>query len=176
MWRSACPKARLRTGGMRPQGELEFANGNYYLPTIIEGLNATTCASAQEEIFGPVLVAMQFDRRGRPDRTGQRQRVCAGGRASGRAITSARGAMRARCRPATCGSTPTSSSRFPRPFGGWRDSGLGREKGRLGILQYMEQKSVYWGMNDMPLPVGAGSEMMSVLGHRRDHLRRGRPA
>ena len=38
------------------------------------------------------------------------------------------------------------------PFGGWRDSGLGREKGRLGILQYMEQKSVYWGLNEQPLP------------------------
>ena len=37
------------------------------------------------------------------------------------------------------------------PFGGWRDSGLGREKGRLGIQQYMEQKSLYWGMNEHPL-------------------------
>ncbi|MDF5939291.1 aldehyde dehydrogenase family protein [Pseudomonas aeruginosa] len=37
------------------------------------------------------------------------------------------------------------------PFGGWRDSGLGREKGRLGILQYMEQKSLYWGLNEQPL-------------------------
>lgn len=38
------------------------------------------------------------------------------------------------------------------PFGGWRDSGLGREKGREGILQYMEQKSLYWGLNAQPLP------------------------
>ncbi len=37
------------------------------------------------------------------------------------------------------------------PFGGWRDSGLGREKGRLGIQQYMEQKSLYWGMNESPI-------------------------
>ena len=37
------------------------------------------------------------------------------------------------------------------PFGGWRDSGLGREKGRLGIQQYMEQKSLYWGLNEAPL-------------------------
>jgi len=38
------------------------------------------------------------------------------------------------------------------PFGGWRDSGLGREKGREGIFQYMEQKSMYWGTNEKPLP------------------------
>ncbi|MNT23886.1 Betaine aldehyde dehydrogenase [compost metagenome] len=37
------------------------------------------------------------------------------------------------------------------PFGGWRDSGLGREKGRMGIQQYMEQKSLYWGLNESPL-------------------------
>ena len=33
------------------------------------------------------------------------------------------------------------------PFGGWRDSGIGREKGRLGLLEYMRQKSLYWGLN-----------------------------
>ncbi len=38
------------------------------------------------------------------------------------------------------------------PFGGWRDSGFGREKGRLGIRQYMHQKSLYWGLNEQPLP------------------------
>jgi betaine-aldehyde dehydrogenase len=37
------------------------------------------------------------------------------------------------------------------PFGGWRDSGIGREKGRLGIREYMEQKSLYWGLNEQPL-------------------------
>ena len=31
-------------------------------------------------------------------------------------------------------------------------SGLGREKGRLGILRYMRQKSLYWGLNETPLP------------------------
>jgi betaine-aldehyde dehydrogenase len=36
------------------------------------------------------------------------------------------------------------------PFGGWRDSGLGREKAR-GHQQYMEQKSMYWGTNEQPI-------------------------
>ena len=38
------------------------------------------------------------------------------------------------------------------PFGGTRDSGLGREKGRLGLLEYKAQKSLYWGLNQEPLP------------------------
>ena len=38
------------------------------------------------------------------------------------------------------------------PFGGVKQSGTGREKGRLGILEYTAQKSFYWGLNDAPLP------------------------
>ena len=38
------------------------------------------------------------------------------------------------------------------PFGGVKESGLGREKGRLGIQRYMRQKSLYWGLNEAPLP------------------------
>jgi acyl-CoA reductase-like NAD-dependent aldehyde dehydrogenase len=37
------------------------------------------------------------------------------------------------------------------PFGGWKDSGTGREKGYLGIREYMQQKSLYWGLNAVPL-------------------------
>jgi len=38
------------------------------------------------------------------------------------------------------------------PFSGIKESGLRTEKGRLRILQYKHQKSLYWGMNEMPLP------------------------
>ncbi|MEI5710443.1 aldehyde dehydrogenase family protein, partial [Streptomyces brasiliscabiei] len=38
----------------------ELAEGSYYLPTIIEGLPHDS-AVCQEEIFGPVLVAMAYD-------------------------------------------------------------------------------------------------------------------
>jgi acyl-CoA reductase-like NAD-dependent aldehyde dehydrogenase len=30
------------------------------------------------------------------------------------------------------------------PFGGFKESGIGREKGRLGILSYMQQKAFIW--------------------------------
>jgi betaine-aldehyde dehydrogenase len=38
------------------------------------------------------------------------------------------------------------------PFAGRKDSGIGVEKGRLGIRNYMRQKSVYWGLNEAPMP------------------------
>ena len=41
------------------------------------------------------------------------------------------------------------------PFGGIKQSGVGREKGRQGILEYTRQKGFYWGLNDAPLPWAA---------------------
>lgn len=37
------------------------------------------------------------------------------------------------------------------PFSGVKMSGYGQEKGRLGILQYTNQKSLYWGLNETPI-------------------------
>ena len=36
-------------------------------------------------------------------------------------------------------------------FGGLRDSGLGRERGREAVRAYMQQKSLYWGLNAEPI-------------------------
>jgi betaine-aldehyde dehydrogenase len=38
------------------------------------------------------------------------------------------------------------------PFGGEKDAGIGREKGREGIRAYMAQKSVYVDLSARPLP------------------------
>jgi acyl-CoA reductase-like NAD-dependent aldehyde dehydrogenase len=38
------------------------------------------------------------------------------------------------------------------PFGGTKDSGVGREKGREGIRAWMSQKSLYFDLSDQPHP------------------------
>lgn len=38
------------------------------------------------------------------------------------------------------------------PFSGMKDSGLGTEKGREGIRAYARQKSLYWGLDEEPIP------------------------
>ena len=139
---------RLRTGGQRPSGA-SFERGNYYLPTIIEGLT-NTARTSQEEIFGPVLVAMPFD--SEEDLIAQANdslyALAAGiwTRDYKRAWRIARAVQ-----AGTVWINTYKQFSIATPFGGWRDSGLGREKGRDGIRQYMEQKSVYWGMNDAPM-------------------------
>ncbi|AMO99619.1 aldehyde dehydrogenase family protein [Collimonas arenae] len=140
---------QIRTGGTRPTGAL-FERGNYYLPTIIEGLTNEQ-RICQEEIFGPVLVAMPFENE--EDLIAQaNDSVYA--LAAGIWTRDYKKAWRFG-RAVQAGNVWINTYKqlsISTPFGGWRDSGLGREKGRLGILQYMEQKSMYWGLNEQPLP------------------------
>ena len=140
---------QLRTGGMRPD-VAGLGNGYFYTPTIIEGLdnNARIC---QEEIFGPVLVAMPFD--DEDDLIAQANDSIYA-LAAGIWTRDYKRAWRV-ARSVQAGNVWINTYKqfsISTPFGGWRDSGLGREKGRLGILQYMEQKAVYWGLNEQPLP------------------------
>jgi betaine-aldehyde dehydrogenase len=140
--------ASVRTGGARPQGEL-YARGNYYLPTILEGVKNTD-QICQQEIFGPILVAMPFD---------SEEDLIAQANDSVYALAAGiwtRDYKRAwrigrAVQAGTVWINTYKQFSISTPFGGWRDSGLGREKGRLGILQYMEQKSLYWGLNEQPL-------------------------
>jgi len=139
---------RLLTGGHRPEGAL-YDRGNYYRPTILEGLR-NTAQTCRQEIFGPVLVAMPFD---------DEQDLIAQANDSVYALAAGiwtrdyKKAWRI-ARAVQAGTVWINTYKqfsISTPFGGWRDSGLGREKGRLGIQQYMEQKSLYWGLNDQPL-------------------------
>jgi acyl-CoA reductase-like NAD-dependent aldehyde dehydrogenase len=140
---------RIRTGGVRPKGE-KFERGYFYTPTIIEGLSNDQ-RICQEEIFGPVLVAMPFDDE---DDLIRQANDSVYALAAGIWTRDYKRAWRIG-RAVQAGNVWINTYKqfsISTPFGGWRDSGLGREKGRLGILQYMEQKAMYWGMNEQPLP------------------------
>ena len=139
---------RLRLGGQRPSGGV-YDQGYFYPPTILEGLHNQQQV-CQEEIFGPVLVAMPFDDEEQLlEQANDSLYALAAGiwsRDYKRAW-----ALGRRLQAGTVWINTYKQFSISTPFGGWRDSGLGREKGRLGILQYMEQKSLYWGMNQQPL-------------------------
>ncbi|BCQ29509.1 aldehyde dehydrogenase family protein (plasmid) [Caballeronia sp. NK8] len=139
----------LLCGGERPSGEGR-EKGFFFLPTIIEGLtnDARMC---QEEIFGPVLAALPFD-----DEAALLAQAndSVFGLAAGiwtRDYKRAWGMARA-LNTGTVWINTYKQFSISTPFGGWKDSGMGREKGRLGLREYMQQKSLYWGLNDAPLP------------------------
>jgi acyl-CoA reductase-like NAD-dependent aldehyde dehydrogenase len=139
----------IRTGGVRPHGN-GLDKGYFYTPTILEGLT-NNARITQEEIFGPVLVAMPFD---------NEEELIVQANDSVYALAAgvwSRDFKRAwkLGRAVQAGTVWVNTYKqfsVSTPFGGWRDSGLGREKGREGIFQYMEQKSMYWGTNEQPLP------------------------
>jgi betaine-aldehyde dehydrogenase len=143
---------RLLCGGQRPEGEGR-ERGFYYTPTIFEGLTNDQ-ALCRDEVFGPVLVALPFD--DEDDLIAQANdsvyALAAGiwTRDYKRAWKIGRAVQ-----AGTVWINTYKQFSISTPFGGWRDSGLGREKGRLGLRQYMQQKSLYWGLDEQPLPWAA---------------------
>ncbi|HFK7185530.1 TPA: aldehyde dehydrogenase [Serratia odorifera] len=135
---------RVLIGGEIP-ADPQLANGSYYLPTIIEGLNneARVC---QEEIFGPVLVAMPFDDEAQLIEMANDSvyGLAAGiwSRDFPRAM-----ALASQLETGTVWINTYKTFSISTPFGGFKHSGLGREKGLHGIKAYMQQKSVYLALN-----------------------------
>ena len=140
---------RLLTGGERPAGPA-YDRGSFYAPTIFEGLDndARIC---QEEIFGPVLVTLPFDDEADLLRQANDSVY---GLASGIWTSDYKKAWRVG-RALDTGTVWINTYKqlsISTPFGGTKDAGIGREKGRLGLLEYTRQKSMYLGLNEQPLP------------------------
>jgi acyl-CoA reductase-like NAD-dependent aldehyde dehydrogenase len=144
---------RLLAGGARPSHPT-LADGSYYLPTVIEGL-PNTARMCREEIFGPVLALLPWE--SEDDLVAQ----CNDndyGLACGIWTRDYPTAWRlgAALQTGTVWINTYKQLSVSTPFGGVKDSGTGREKGRDGVREYMSQKSYYWGMNPQPLPWAGG--------------------
>ncbi|WP_199507238.1 MULTISPECIES: aldehyde dehydrogenase [unclassified Psychrobacter] len=124
--------------------------GSYYAPTIITGLSneAQVC---QEEIFGPVLVVMPFSDE---EALVAEANNSIYGLAAGiwtedyrKALTTAK-----RLEAGTIWINTYKKFSIATPFSGHKESGVGKEKGRLGILDYMQTKSIFLNLDDTPNP------------------------
>lgn len=126
----------------------DLAKGSFYEPTIITGLKNTDSV-CQEEIFGPVLVVMRFDDE---EELVQAANDSIYGLAAGVWSENFRRAwqLARRLEAGTVWINTYKKFSIATPFGGFKESGIGREKGRLGILSYMQQKSIFIGLNEAP--------------------------
>lgn len=140
---------RLLAGG-RPPADAALANGYYFLPTIIDGLRNGD-RMCQEEIFGPVLALMEFDDEQDLLRQANDSSYALAAGIWSRDYKRAWRLGRA-LQAGTVWINTYKQLSISTPFGGFKDSGLGREKGRLGLLEYTQQKSLYWGLNAAPMP------------------------
>jgi aldehyde dehydrogenase (NAD+) len=135
--------ARLVAGGDRPGGEL--AQGNFVNPTLFADVD-NSMSIAREEVFGPVLVAMPFDDEEHAIKLANDTEY---GLGAGVYTTNvARGFRMAKAiRAGTVGINEYTV--WPNaPFGGLKQSGLGREGGWGSIEAFTETKSVIVGLSD----------------------------
>lgn len=137
--------AEILLGGARPE-DPRLAKGAFYLPTIVSGMS-NKAQIAQQEIFGPVLCAFPFDNE---DDLIQQANDVNFGLASGIWTADYKKAWRIG-RALEAGIVWINTYKqfsTAAPFGGFKESGLGREKGLQGIRTYQQVKSIFWSMAD----------------------------
>ncbi len=129
--------AKVALGGGRPSG---LDKGYYVEPTLFVDVD-NSMRIAQEEIFGPVLSVIPYE--------GDEQAVAIANDSSyglcGSVWTSdpARGLdVARRVRTGTYMLNSAIPIDFATPFGGYKESGLGREFGPEGLELFLEQKSI----------------------------------
>ena len=132
--------ARLLAGGARLSGA-EFERGYFFPPTVLADTNHSMKIMT-EETFGPVVGLMRVE-------TLDEAIACANDTPYGLAAfvfsKNLANALRAaeRCEAGSVWVNNIHRSYNQVPFGGYKESGLGREKSRYGLEEYLELKTIY---------------------------------
>lgn len=132
--------AKLALGG-GPATRPECGEGWFVEPTVFTGVT-NNMRIAQEEVFGPVLSVIKFKDEEEAARIANDVRFGLGSGVwtndIGRAIR-----MSERIQAGTVWVNTYRAVSYMSPFGGYKDSGLGRESGIESIYEYLQTKSVW---------------------------------
>nr|WP_202449703.1 aldehyde dehydrogenase [Streptomyces sp. SID4917] len=129
--------ARLVTGG--PEVPTGLEAGYYVTPTLFADVD-NSMRIAQEEIFGPVLVVIPFDDDDHAVRIANDSPYgLSGGVWTADETRALKIARNIRTGTFSVNGAPYS---FDAPFGGFKNSGIGREFGTTGLGQYIEYKTI----------------------------------
>ncbi len=135
--------ARILCGGREPEGE-KYANGFFFLPTVMENVDHSMRVM-REETFGPVAPVMHF-------RTLDEAIKLANDTEYGLAAYIFTNDLTTAIRAAEkleaggIGVNVNNVAEIQAPFGGWKQSGLGRELGHYGLEEYFELKHIRLGL------------------------------
>jgi len=132
---------RFACGGGRPAG---LDRGFFVEPTVIAGLD-NDAKAAREEIFGPVLVVIPHDGDDDAVRIANDSPYGLSGSVTSADLERAR-AVAARVRTGTIAVNGGVWFSADAPFGGYKQSGIGREMGVAGFEEYLETKTIAEGI------------------------------
>ena len=138
---------RIITGGHRiTEGSL--GNGAFMEPTLIE-VPDNRCTVCREEIFGPVAVVQRFSSEDEAIALANDSAFGLGGavwtRDINRALRVARGVRTGRMWVNTYNQIPAGA-----PFGGYKESGIGRETHKMLLDSYSQVKNVLINLGEEP--------------------------
>jgi acyl-CoA reductase-like NAD-dependent aldehyde dehydrogenase len=123
-----------------PDAPTGFDKGFFVRPTLFTDVD-NSMTIAQEEIFGPVLAVIPFDDEDDAVRIANDSPYGLAGNVMAGTLDHAL-AVAKRLRAGFIGLNGTAGYGADTPFGGYKDSGVGRQNGVCGFDQYTEVKSV----------------------------------
>jgi succinate-semialdehyde dehydrogenase/glutarate-semialdehyde dehydrogenase len=146
--------ARVRAGARMPEGR-----GYFYPPTVLTDI-PPGARITREEIFGPVAAIQTFTTEEEVLRAANDTEYGLVGYLYTRDLNRAL-RMSERLETGMVGLNRGYVSDPSAPFGGMKQSGVGREGGNTGIDEYLEQKYLAIDMTPAPVPVPAAAQAPS---------------
>lgn len=131
--------ARVVVGGGAPALPPELSGGWFVEPTLLTGVE-NSMRVAQEEIFGPVLAVLEYD--GDEEAVSIANNSVYGLSGSVWSADTERATALARRLRTGMVSVNGNPQAFGTPFGGFKQSGIGREMGPEGFRAYLETQSI----------------------------------
>ena len=141
-------EGRLITGGSVPAGTA-FSKGFFVAPTIFADVD-NRARIAQEEIFGPVLVVIPFDDEAEAVRLANDTPYGLAGAVWTRDVFRGIRVLK-QIRAGILWLNTYHPTYNEAPWGGYKQSGFGRELGPYGLEQYLETKQININLSEAPI-------------------------